>query len=90
MKHGVDLHLLGVALTFGIAQGLEGTVLTPRIVGDKVGLHPLVVMIALIAGGNLLGIWGMLLAIPVTAVLSVVGGEWLAMYRRSAAFEERG
>jgi len=57
-------------------------------VGDSVGLHPLVVMVALIVGGSLLGIWGMLLAIPVTAVLSVFGGEWLELYRGSRVYAQ--
>ena len=56
-----------------------------RLVSASVGLHPLVVMIALIVGGSVLGIWGMLLAIPVTAVLSVFGAQWLGLYRRSGA-----
>jgi predicted PurR-regulated permease PerM len=43
-------------------------------------------MIALIVGGGLLGIWGMLIAIPVTAVLSVVAAEWLGLYRNSKVF----
>ena len=84
--YGLDIHLLWVGLVFGIAQAIEGYVLTPRIVGNKVGLHPLVVIVALIAAGSLLGIWGMLLAIPVTATLSVLGHEWLAAYRASTVY----
>ena len=75
-----------MVVVFVVVQGIEGYVLTPRIVGDKVGLPPLVVMIALIVGGGLLGIWGMLIAIPVTAVLSVVAAEWLGLYRNSKVF----
>ena len=74
---------------FVVVQGIEGSILTPKIVGDKVGLHPLVVMIALIVGGSLLGIWGMLCAIPITAVLSVLGAEWLQDYFNSAVFKEQ-
>jgi len=84
--YGLDIHLLWVALVFGGVQAIEGYLLTPRIVGDKVGLHPLVVIVALIAAGSLLGIWGMLLAIPVTATLSVLVHEWLAAYRSSAVY----
>ncbi len=86
MKYGVDAHLVYVALTFAISQGIEGWVLTPRIVGQKVRLHPLVVMMALLVGSSLGGIWGMLLAIPVTATLNVVGIEWLEAYRASHVF----
>ena len=87
MKYGVDIHLVYVGLTFGITQGIESWVLTPRIVGEKVGLHALVVMLALLVGASLGGIWGMLLAIPLTATLNVVGAEWLSAYRQSHAFQ---
>jgi predicted PurR-regulated permease PerM len=86
MKFGVDIHLLYVALAFAIPQFIESWYLTPKIVGDKVGLHPLVVMIALLAGGSLAGIWGMLLAIPLTAILDVLAREGLTIYRSSSAF----
>lgn len=88
LEHGVDQHLLWVLLVFVGVQAIEGYVLTPRIVGEKVGLHPLVVMIALLVGGSLLGVWGMLVAIPVTATLSVLGAEWVEMYRQSRVFQE--
>jgi len=87
MKYGVDIHLVYVGLTFGISQGVESWFLTPRIVGEKVGLHALVVMLALLVGASLGGIWGMLLAIPVTATLNVMGAEWLSAYRQSHAFQ---
>jgi predicted PurR-regulated permease PerM len=86
MKFGIDIHLLYVALAFGIPQFIESWYLTPKVVGDKVGLHPLIVMIALLAGGGLAGIWGMLLAIPLTAVLDVLAREGLTMYRDSSVF----
>jgi len=87
MKFGFGLKmLLGPLLVYGLVQVIEGYWLTPKIVGDKVGLHPLVVMIALIVGGSLLGIWGMLLAIPVTAVFSVLGSEWIQNYYKSSVF----
>jgi predicted PurR-regulated permease PerM len=87
MKFGFSTKVLAVLAVFVVVQGIEGYLLTPRIVGDKVGLHPLVVMIALIVGGSLLGIWGMLLAIPITAVLSVLGAEYLQDYFSSAVFK---
>jgi predicted PurR-regulated permease PerM len=86
MKFGFDIHLLYVVLAFGIPQFIESWYLTPRVVGEKVGLHPLVVMIALLAGGGLAGIWGMVLAIPLTAALDVLGREGLRLYRLSQAF----
>ena len=82
----VDVHVLYVWGVFGVAQLVEGWFLTPVVVGDKVGLHPLVVMVALLAGANLLGIWGMLFAIPVAATLSVLLTAWLAHYRKSSFY----
>ncbi|NLW44956.1 MAG: AI-2E family transporter [Syntrophomonadaceae bacterium] len=61
---------LGVAIL--VVQQLEANLLSPRIVGNRVGLHPLVVIFALLAGGELFGIWGILLAVPVAAVLRVL------------------
>ncbi|MFT3755155.1 MAG: AI-2E family transporter [Pseudoxanthomonas sp.] len=70
---GFDLPLLiGVAATFTIGQLLESYVLTPRIVGDKIGLHPVAVIFAVMAGGQLFGFFGMLLALPVAAVGNVL------------------
>ncbi len=87
MKYGFDVHLIYVCLAFGIPQFIESWYLTPKVVGDKVGLHPLVVMISLLAGGSLAGIWGMVLAIPLTATLDVLSREGLRLYRLSSAFE---
>jgi predicted PurR-regulated permease PerM len=61
--------LMGLFVVFAIVQGLEGTVITPRLVGNKVGLPPLVTMLALIIGGNLMGLVGMLFAIPISAFI---------------------
>lgn len=65
-------HLLGVLLVFGVAQALEGMVLSPLLVGDRIGLHPVAVIFAISAGGQLFGIFGMLLALPVAAVVMVL------------------
>lgn len=70
---GFDLHLMiGMAITFTVGQLLESYVLTPRIVGDKIGLHPVAVIFAVMAGGQLFGFLGMLLALPVAAVANVL------------------
>ncbi len=86
LKFGVDWHVLACVATFVVGQGVEGLLLTPLLVGDRVGLHPMVVIVALIVGGNLLGIWGLVLAIPLTAVLAVLGDELVKRYRGSAFF----
>lgn len=64
--------MIGVVATFSIAQLLEGTVLTPKLVGDRIGLHPVIVIFAVAAGGQLFGFFGILLALPAAAVLLVV------------------
>ncbi|MEE4161942.1 MAG: AI-2E family transporter [Woeseiaceae bacterium] len=64
--------LAGVVATFTIAQVIEGTVLTPKLVGDRIGLHPVIVIFAVAAGGQLFGFFGILLALPAAAVLSVL------------------
>lgn len=66
------LRLLGVIATFSIAQMIEGSVLTPKLVGDRIGLHPVIVIFAVAAGGQLFGFFGILLALPAAAVLSVL------------------
>jgi predicted PurR-regulated permease PerM len=64
--------MVGVVLTFSIAQVIEGSILTPKLVGDRIGLHPVIVIFAVAAGGQLFGFFGILLALPVAAVLSVL------------------
>ncbi|MDJ0750330.1 MAG: AI-2E family transporter [Woeseiaceae bacterium] len=64
--------LVGVFATFAIAQGIEGSILTPKLVGDRIGLHPVIVIFAVAAGGQLFGFFGILLALPAAAVLSVL------------------
>ncbi len=67
-----DAHmLLWVAALFGAGQALEGLVLTPRLVGERTGLHPIAVIFAVMAGGQLFGFTGVLLALPAAAVLKV-------------------
>ena len=64
--------LLYVAMVFGVGQLLEAMILTPMLVGDRIGLHPVAVMFAVLAGGQLFGFFGVLLALPVAAVIAVI------------------
>jgi len=64
--------MIGVVATFTIAQLLEGSILTPKLVGDRIGLHPVLIIFAIVAGGQLFGFFGILLALPAAAVLSVM------------------
>ena len=63
--------LVWVLGVFGVGQALEGMVLTPLLVGDRIGLHPVAVIFAIMAGGQLFGLVGVLLALPVAAVIMV-------------------
>jgi predicted PurR-regulated permease PerM len=73
VQYGDWQHPLLVLLVFGIVQAIEGYVIQPKIIGDRVGLHPVTIIIALMVGTTLLGgILGGLLAIPLTAALRVV------------------
>ncbi|MBK5274013.1 MAG: AI-2E family transporter [Desulfuromonadales bacterium] len=77
------LHPLLCLGWFSLVQGLEGAVITPRVVGKSIGLHPLVAIVALLIGGQMFGIMGMLLAVPVTAVLQVFLRSLAGWYRTS-------
>jgi predicted PurR-regulated permease PerM len=60
-----------VLAVFGIGQLVEGMWLTPKLVGNRIGLHPVIVIFALLAGGQLFGFAGVLLALPVSAAIAV-------------------
>ncbi len=78
--------LLWVALVFGVGQALESMVLTPILVGDRIGLHPVAVIFALMAGGQLAGFVGVLVALPVAAVIMVFARHAVAYYRASELY----
>ena len=75
-----------VAGIFVVGQAVEGNVLTPKLVGDRVGLHPVWVMFSLLAGGALFGFLGVLLAVPVAASLGVVVRFLLRQYLASPLY----
>jgi len=77
------IHLVPVAIVFIVGQSLEGMVLTPMLVGDKIGLHPVAVMFAVLAGGQLFGFLGILLALPVASVIMVLLRHAHDLYRYS-------
>lgn len=77
------LHPLLVVVVFVIAQNIEGWVLTPRLLGHRVGLHPAWVLVALLAGGELWGVTGIVIAVPVAAMLRVVLVHAMAIYTAS-------
>ncbi|PIE03699.1 MAG: AI-2E family transporter [Acidobacteria bacterium] len=71
LSGGGPAGMIGVSLTFILGQMLEGMVITPKVVGESVGLHPVIVMIAIMLGGTYFGVAGMILALPAAAVLLV-------------------
>lgn len=81
--------VLWVLAVFGAGQALDATLLTPRLIGGRIGLHPVAVIFAVLAGGQLFGFFGVLLALPVAAA----GLVWLrylhAGYRHSAFYKRR-
>ena len=88
LKFGLSVQILKVWIVFAVVQAIEGSLLTPKIVGDSVGLHPVAVMVSLLVGASLFGILGMLLAVPVAASLAVVGTTALAWYKGTDWFRE--
>ena len=90
-SQGFDLQLLVlVGVVFTVGQLLESYVLTPRIVGDKIGLHPVAVIFAVMAGGQLFGFLGMLLALPAAAVINVLLRYAHQRYRQSELYAGHG
>jgi len=83
LQHGVDWHLWVLLIAFFTAQFLEGNVLSPMILGDRIGLHPVWIILAIIVFGSWMGILGMLLAVPIAGALKVLVVEALDRYRRS-------
>lgn len=79
-----------VAIVFVIGHALEGNFLSPKLVGDRVGLHPVWIMFALLAGGSLFGFTGVLIAVPVAAVIGVVARHLLGRYHASTFYRGSG
>lgn len=80
--------LFYISIVFLVGQMLEGMLLTPWLVGDKIGLHPVAVIFAVLAGGQLFGFVGVLLALPVAAVIAVVLRHMLERYTKSELYAE--
>jgi len=82
--------LIMVAVVFGLGQLIESFVLTPRLVGERIGLHPLAVILALMAFGQLLGFVGVLIALPASALLLVALRHLHQQYLSSALYQKSG
>ncbi|MGN6329117.1 MAG: AI-2E family transporter [Rhodanobacter sp.] len=90
VQYGDWMHVLLVCGVFVLGQLLEGYVLVPKLVGDKIGLHPVAVIFAVLAGGYLFGFLGVLLALPAASVIMVLLRYLLERYRMSELYNEAG
>ncbi|AUG52359.1 AI-2E family transporter [Thalassospira marina] len=86
-QFGFGLNVVFVVGVFLLGQLMEGNFLTPKLVGDKVGLHAVWVMFALLAGGAMFGFLGVMLAVPVAAAIGVLVRYALARYLESRLYD---
>src|SRR5690625_74966 len=84
------LAIAAVAAIFFVGQAVEGNILTPKLVGDRIGLHPVIVIFAVLAGGALFGFVGVLLALPVAAAVGVLIRFALERYLNSRLYHGDG
>lgn len=85
-QYGDVEHVMYVVGVFLVGQFLEGNFLTPKLVGESVGLHPVWVMFALLAGGVLLGFLGLMLAVPLAAIIGVLVRNAIKRYKLSSLY----
>ncbi|HYM72555.1 MAG TPA: AI-2E family transporter [Stellaceae bacterium] len=88
-QYGTWEAILTVVVIFAVGQAAEGNFLTPKLVGDRINLHPVWVLFALFAGATLFGFVGVLFAVPAAAVIGVLVRFALLRYRRSAVYDPR-
>jgi len=80
--------VLGVAGVFAFVQAMEGMVITPRVVGENIGLHPVAVIFAVLLGAELFGLVGMILGVPAVAVLNVLFSRGILQYKKSPLYSD--
>ncbi|MBU3552908.1 MULTISPECIES: AI-2E family transporter [Polynucleobacter] len=88
LQFGPQRELVGVLALYGLGQFLEGFVLTPRLVGERIGLHPVAVLFALLLFGKLFGFFGVLLALPISAVSLVLVQYLWSVYTQSSWYQK--
>jgi len=86
LEHQDWQHPLGVIAVFVVVQFLEGTIITPKIIGDRLGLNPVLVLLGILVFGNIFGFFGILLAVPITAILKVIVKEIHNNYLKKLLF----
>ena len=80
-------HVVLVGLVFGIGQFLEGTLITPKIVGTKLGLNPVAIILSILICGEIFGFLGLLLAVPIASVVKVLIDEGIVKYKGTKLFK---
>lgn len=88
-QYGTWLGVAGVIAVFSVGQIIESAVLQPKLLGDKIGLHPVAVIFAVLAGGSLFGLTGVLLALPIAAVILVLLKEVKIRYQDSELYNDK-
>lgn len=80
--------IIGVSVGFHVIQALEQYVITPKLLGDAVELHPITLLVGVFVMGSLFGLFGALLAVPLTAIAKTLGREFVLPYFKSLAAEK--
>ena len=88
LQFGPGSAIIGVLVLYGLGQFIEGFFLTPRLVGERIGLHPVAVLFALLFFGKLFGFFGVLLALPISAVSVVLIQYAWSRYTQSSWYQQ--
>ena len=88
VSDAIGLSLIKVAVVYGVAQALESTVISPRIVGESVGLHPVWIVLSLSLGGFFFGFAGLLIGVPLAVGIKLLLKRGLERYRNSELYKE--
>ncbi len=87
IQFGSITAIIPVLLLFAVGQTLDGMFITPKLVGNRIGLHPVAVIFAVLAGGVLFGFFGVLLALPVASIIMVLIRFLRSYYYKSALYQ---
>ncbi|HJK87804.1 MAG TPA: AI-2E family transporter, partial [Candidatus Megaira endosymbiont of Hartmannula sinica] len=83
---GLSYNLLYLTLIFIVGHTIEGYIFTPHIIGKKIGLHPILILISLLLGGNMFGIEGVIFALPVAGILKILFIHMLNYYKNTRLY----
>lgn len=83
LTSGIPIKALLALVALVVVQQLDSNIISPKIVGDSVGLHPVFVMLSIVIGGTLYGLLGMLIAVPIAGIIKLLLNKWIANTRQS-------